>query len=80
MNIKIAENIKEFGCTEEQMREEFERKLNSRRRNCAAMMAMSLLGDAQDELTWGDVKDARQAINRAQWIISEYLTSDRVPT
>jgi hypothetical protein len=80
MNIKIAENIKEFGCTEEQMREEFERKLNSRRRNCAAMMAMSLLGDAQDEITWGDIKDARQAINRAQWIISEYLTSDRVPT
>jgi hypothetical protein len=80
MNIKIAENIKAFGCTEEQMREEFERKLNSRRRNCAAMMAMSLLGDAQDELTWGDVKDARHAINRAQWIISEYLTSDRVPT
>jgi hypothetical protein len=40
------------------------------------MIAMSLLGDAQDEITWGDIKDARRAINRAQWVISEYLTKD----
>jgi hypothetical protein len=76
MNIKNVEHIEMFGCTEEQMREEIEQKLNSRRGNGAAMIAMSLLGDAQDEITWGDIKDARRAINRAQWVISEYLTKD----
>ena len=76
MNSKDVEHIEMFGCTEEQMREEIEQKLNSRRGNDAAMIAMSLLGDAQDEITWGDIKDARRAINRAQWVISEYLTKD----
>ena len=76
MNIKDVEHIEMFCCTEEQMREEIEQKLNSQRGNGAAMIAMSLLGDAQDEITWGDIKDARRAINRAQWVISEYLTKD----
>jgi hypothetical protein len=76
MKGKDAEHIKIFGCTEEQMREEVQKKLAFQRGNGAAMMALSLLGDAQDEITWGDIKDARQAINRAQWIISEYLIKD----
>ena len=77
MNSRDIEHIKVFGCTEEQMREEVEKKPAFQRDNGAAMMALSLLGDAQDEITWGDIKDARQAINRAQWIISEYLTGGR---
>jgi len=68
--------VRTFGCTEQQMREAVEESLGSWPTG-AAVMAMNLLGDAQDEITWGNHEDARQAINRAQWIISEYLTVNR---
>ncbi len=38
-----------------------------------AMCAMSLMSDAQEEMAHGMVENARQTINRAKWILSEYV-------
>ena len=38
-----------------------------------AMCAMSLMSDAQEEMSHGMVENARQTINRAKWILSEYV-------
>jgi hypothetical protein len=65
-----------FGCTEAQMREAVEQSLTFRFSG-AGMMAMSLLSDAQEEINWENTEDARQTINRAKWIISEYLMGDK---
>ena len=37
-----------------------------------AMCAMSLMSDAQEEMAHGMVENARQTLNRAKWILSEY--------
>lgn len=65
-----------FGCTEAQMRDAVEQSLTFRFSG-PGMMAMSLLSDAQEEINWQDTEDARQTINRAKWIISEYLMGDK---
>jgi hypothetical protein len=38
-----------------------------------AMCAMSLMSDAQEEMAHGMVENARQTINRAKWVLSEYV-------
>lgn len=61
-----------FGCTEAQMREAVEDSLTFRFQG-AAFMAASLISDAQEEMKW-DSENARQTLNRAKWIIFEYVT------
>ncbi len=41
----------------------------------AAMMALSMLSDAQEEIVMGHAETARQTINRAKYIIGERLTA-----
>lgn len=72
-----------YGCTEQQMREAVEQSLTFRFSG-AGMMAMSILSDAQEMISteYGEVdsmraEDARQAINRAKWIISTYCMQDK---
>ena len=38
-----------------------------------AMCAMSLMSDAQEEMAHGMVETARQTLNRAKWVLSEYV-------
>jgi hypothetical protein len=74
--------VRMFGCTEAQMREAVEDSLTFRFSG-PAMMAMSILSDAQEMISteYGEVdsmraEDSRQAINRAKWILSTYLMKD----
>ena len=60
-----------YGCTEQQMREAVEQSLTFRFAG-PAMMAMSLMSDAQEEIVRELDEDARQTLNRAKWIISTY--------
>ena len=67
-----------YGCTEAEMREAVEKSMTFRFSG-AGMMAMSILSDSQEMISteYGEVdsmraEDARQAINRAKWIISTY--------
>ena len=75
--------VRMFGCTEQQMREAVEQSLTFRFSG-AGMMAMSILSDAQEMINteYGEVdymraEDARQAINRAKWIISTYCMDQK---
>ena len=36
------------------------------------MIVMSLMSDAQEEMAHNMVENARQTINRAKWVLSEY--------
>lgn len=68
-----------YGCTVAQMREAVEQSLTFRFSG-PVMMAMSLMSDAQEhisdeygEVNWMRREDARQALNRAKWILAHYV-------
>jgi hypothetical protein len=84
-NLTIAEQkeIRCYGCTEAQMREAVEQSFTFRFAG-AAMMAMSLMSDAQEhindqygEVDWMRREDARQTLNRAKWILSTYCMDNK---
>ena len=82
LNESQKRDIRMYGCTEAQMREAVEQSLTYRFSG-PAMMAASILSDAQEMINteYGDIdfmraEDARQAINRAKWILFEYMTKD----
>jgi hypothetical protein len=72
-------DIRMYGVTEAQMKEAVESSL-AFRHSSPAMMVASMLSDVQEMINpeYGDVdsmrsEDARQALNRAKWILFEYL-------
>ena len=71
--------VRMYGCTESQMREAVEQSITYRFSG-PAMMAASILSDAQEMINteYGEVdsmraEDARQALNRAKWILFTYI-------
>jgi hypothetical protein len=77
-NEQEKRQIRMYGCTESQMREAVEQSITFRFSG-PAMMAASLMSDAQEMINteYGDIdymraEDARQALNRAKWILCEY--------
>ena len=42
-----------------------------------AMLAMSMISDAQTEMSMGETVYARRTMNRAKWILVEYLQKPR---
>ena len=75
--------VRMYGVTEKGMREAVESSL-SFRHSGPAMMAASILSDAQEMINteYGEVdymraEDARQALNRAKWILFEYMDKAR---
>ena len=71
--------IRMYGCTEAQMREAVEQSITFRFSG-PAMMAASLMSDAQEminteygEIDYMRAEDARQCLNRAKWILFEYV-------
>jgi hypothetical protein len=71
--------VRMYGCTEADMRESVESSLSFKHRG-PAMMAASIMSDAQEMINteYGEIdfmraEDARQALNRAKWILFEYL-------
>ena len=74
--------VRMYGVTEAGMREAVESSLTFRFSG-PAMMAASLMSDAQEMISteYGEIdsmrdEDARQAINRAKWILFEYVMKD----
>ena len=75
--------VRIYGCTEAQMREAVEQSLTFRFSG-PAMMAASLMSDAQEminteygEVDFNRAEDARQALNRAKWILFEFVMEAR---
>ncbi len=84
---KLSESDKRMigmcGATAAQMRECVEEKWSKEKewhdcdkRTVAARMAMSILSDAQELLECGENYDVEQAINRAKWILCEFVDVD----
>ena len=76
--------VRMYGVTEAGMREAVESSLTFRFSG-PAMMAASLLSDAQEMVGYGPydsdtlaniLEDQRQLINRAKWILFEYMMKD----
>jgi hypothetical protein len=74
--------VRMYGCTEAEMREAVEQSITYRFSG-PAMMAASLMSDAQEMINteYGEVdsmraEDARQALNRAKWILFEYCMKE----
>ena len=70
--------VRMYGVTEADMRESVESSLAFKHRG-PAMMAASIMSDAQEMINteYGEVdymraEEARQALNRATWILFEY--------
>ena len=68
-----------YGVTEAGMRESIESSITFRHSG-PAMIAAGILSDAQEMINteYGDIdymraEDARQAINRAKWVLFEYM-------
>lgn len=75
---RIARQAREtrmYGATVETMLEEIGGSLTMK---CAgpAMCAMSLMSDAQEEVSHGMAEQARQTINRAKWVLSTYMMGE----
>ena len=74
--------VRMYGVTEAGMRESVESSITFKFSG-PAMVAASILSDAQEMINteYGEVdymraEDARQAINRAKWIMFEYIMKD----
>jgi hypothetical protein len=76
--------IRMYGTTVDQMREAVEQSITFRFSG-PAMMAMSLMSDCQEMVSYGPydsdtlaniLEDQRQMLNRAKWILSEYVIKD----
>lgn len=73
--------VRMYGCTTEEMREAVENALAFRHRG-PAMMATSIMSDCQEMIAYDNggsydfmvIEDVRQALNRAKWILSTYLS------
>lgn len=72
-----------YGCTEQQLRDSVEDSITFKLSG-PAMVAASMLSDAQEMICteYGDVTDARaeearQAINRAKFIMFTYIMGDK---
>jgi hypothetical protein len=72
--------IRMYGTTVTQMREAVEQSITFRHSG-PAMMVASLMSDCQEMINteYGEVdsmraEDARQCLNRAKWILFEYVT------
>ena len=76
MTEQEVRQVRMFGCTEQQMREAVEQSLTFRFAG-PAMMAMSLMSDAQEEILRDMNEDARQTLNRAKWILSTYCMDNK---
>ena len=68
--------ISMFGCTVAQMSEAVEESLTFRHSG-PVMYAMSIMSDAQEMIAFSGEdynarEDARQALNRAKWILGTY--------
>ena len=68
----IDREIAMYGCQIAHFKESLEDSFTFK---CSgpAMCAMSLMSDAQEEMSHGMVENARQTINRAKWVLSEYV-------
>jgi hypothetical protein len=84
LNESQKREIRMYGCTEAQLREAVEESVTFRFSG-PAMMAASLMSDCQEMVSYGPydgdtlaniLEDQRQTLNRAKWILFEYMSKE----
>lgn len=71
-NIQRDRELAMYGCTEADLRNSVERSITFK--TCGpAMVAASWMSDAQEEIAHGMEESARKTLNRAKWVLFEYL-------
>ena len=70
--------IRVYGCTVADMKIAVEESLDLRFGG-GAMVAISMLSNAQEEISRDMKEHARQTINRAKWVIQNYCRKDWKP-
>jgi len=72
------QQIAMYGCTVGDMKIAVDESLDLRFGG-GAMVSISMLSDAQEEIARGMREQARQTINRAKWVIQNYCRHDWKP-
>ena len=73
-NMQRDRELRMYGCTEADLRASVERSITFK--TCGpAMIAASFMSDAQEEIAQGARESARLTLNRAKWVLFEYLDS-----
>ncbi len=80
LSTKEIQQVRMYGCTEAQLREAVEESITFRFSG-PAMMAASLMSDAQEMMAYeqpdfNTIEDQRQTLNRAKWILFEYMNKE----
>lgn len=73
---QISREVSMFGCTEADLRQSIESSITFKFTG-PAMVAMSYMSDAQEEMAHGMTERARQTINCAKWIIATYMMENK---
>ena len=75
--------VRMYGCTEAQMREAVESGITFKLSG-PAMVVAGMMSDAQElinteygEVDFNRAEDARQQLNRAKWVLFEYIMKDK---
>jgi hypothetical protein len=71
-NIQRDRELNMYGCTEADLRESVERSFTFKTAG-PAMIVASWMSDAQEEIAMGADESARKTLNRAKWVLFEYL-------
>ena len=67
----VSREISMYGCEIAQFKESVVSSITFKVAG-VGMVVMSLMSDAQEEMAHGDVESARQTLNRAKFLISEF--------
>lgn len=71
-NIQRDRELAMYGCTESDLRASVERSITFKTSG-PAMVAASWMSDAQEEIAMGMTDTAQKTLNRAKWVLFEYL-------
>ena len=73
MTLQEEREVKMFGIRLELLKESIEKSLTFKLQG-PSMVAASMMSDAQEELVRGMTEEARQTLNRAKWVLFEYVS------
>jgi hypothetical protein len=76
-SVMTNRQIQMFGCTLEELKESVEDSITFKVAG-PVMYAMSVMSDAQEMMVRNMTEQARQSINVAKWVLSEYAMEKRV--
>ena len=82
LSVNEKREVRMYGVTVAGMREAVESSITFKLSG-PAMVAMGMLSDAQEMMAYeqpdfNTIEDQRQLINRAKWVLSEYVMNYRV--